>query len=424
MTKPISATSSWHVLVGFISFMSSLALFKFAGWYQDDIVGAALFCSCSVGATHFLLDSLFLKVHLRPSTGLDFSLRNYSVKRTGIKLLGLLTTLSFFSFLYILLPEYQGAFYLPYWNVLKRVALPLGLFLIPYIFYIDSKMKNPKDSYYDMGLLTLGKIDLSQLPKLKQHFLTWLVKAFFLPLMFVYFCNYLTRLKNFDMTTLNSFSSFYTLSQDFIFLLDVGVVTIGYLLSLRLFDSHVRSAEPTFFGWIIAIICYEPFWSTIGTYYLSYSHSGNWQSWLSQSPVWFVIWGSFIIGLYSIYVWASFMFGVRFSNLTHRGIITNGPYRWTKHPAYLSKNLSWWFISVPFLAQGGPIEIVKKSCLLLALNLVYFLRAKTEEKHLGMDPTYQNYALWIQEHGFFALLKKKFLALFKLVNGMKKSRPT
>lgn len=36
----------------------------------------------------------------------------------------------------------------------------------------------------------------------------------------------------------------------------------------------------------------------------------------------------------AIYAWATIMFGGRFSNLTHRGIITNGPYPWTKHPAY------------------------------------------------------------------------------------------
>ena len=38
---------------------------------------------------------------------------------------------------------------------------------------------------------------------------------------------------------------------------------------------------------------------------------------------------------------------VRFSNLTYRGVLTNGPYAFTRHPAYLSKNLFWWCASMP-----------------------------------------------------------------------------
>ena len=48
--------------------------------------------------------------------------------------------------------------------------------------------------------------------------------------------------------------------------------------------------------------------------------------------------------------------GPRFSNLTHRGILTHGPYAWSKHPAYLSKNLFWWLSSLPFLATNADIK--------------------------------------------------------------------
>jgi hypothetical protein len=33
------------------------------------------------------------------------------------------------------------------------------------------------------------------------------------------------------------------------------------------------------------------------------------------------------------------------------------------------------------------------------VNVVYFMRAKTEEKHLMADPDYQAYSAWIAEHG-------------------------
>jgi hypothetical protein len=107
------------------------------------------------------------------------------------------------------------------------------------------------------------------------------------------------------------------------------------------------------------------------------------------------------------------MFGIRFSNLTHRGIITNGPYGLTKHPAYVSKNLAWWLISIPFLASGGAFKALKKCSLLLLLNSIYYLRAKTEERHLSNDPDYQQYALWLEENGIFSGLYK--LELFKFL---------
>jgi hypothetical protein len=42
-------------------------------------------------------------------------------------------------------------------------------------------------------------------------------------------------------------------------------------------------------------------------------------------------------------------------------------------------------------------------CIALALiNVIYFLRARTEERHLSADPKYVEYALWMNDHGTFA----------------------
>ena len=47
--------------------------------------------------------------------------------------------------------------------------------------------------------------------------------------------------------------------------------------------------------------------------------------------------GCRLVLLTAIYAWGTVAFGIRFSNLTHRGILTNGPYAWTRHPAYVSE---------------------------------------------------------------------------------------
>jgi protein-S-isoprenylcysteine O-methyltransferase Ste14 len=117
-----------------------------------------------------------------------------------------------------------------------------------------------------------------------------------------------------------------------------------------------------------------------------------------------MLWGSGILFLVFVYVWSTAAFGLRFSNLTHRGIITHGPYRWTKHPAYLAKNLSWWMISVPFVAGSGWLVAIQSCLMLAAVNLIYYLRAKSEERHLAADPVYRDYQAYIARHGLCARL--------------------
>jgi protein-S-isoprenylcysteine O-methyltransferase Ste14 len=190
-----------------------------------------------------------------------------------------------------------------------------------------------------------------------------------------------------------------------LYFLDVIIAVAGYTLTLKLFDTHIRSTEPTLGGWLAALACYPPFWGLVESQYLRYGSGYTWGQWLADVPAVKLAWAIGILVLVGIYVWATVSFGIRFSNLTHRGIVTNGPYRWVKHPAYLSKNLSWWLVSVPFVVTESIWQSVVHSCALLGLNAVYYARARTEERHLNQDPAYAAYSAWIAEHGLFAVLR-------------------
>jgi hypothetical protein len=37
---------------------------------------------------------------------------------------------------------------------------------------------------------------------------------------------------------------------------------------------------------------------------------------------------------------------------------------------------------------------------------MYFMRAKTEERHLSRDPVYVEYALWMNDHGVLRFLNR------------------
>ncbi len=125
-----------------------------------------------------------------------------------------------------------------------------------------------------------------------------------------------------------------------------------------------------------------------------YQDDTEWTYWFADSTAMLVIWGGLLVFLTGMYAWATMAFGLRFSNLTHRGILTHGPYKFTKHPAYVSKNAFWWLATMPFLTNGSYVDLIRNTVLLAAISGVYYWRARTEEKHLMSDPAYQAYAAW------------------------------
>lgn len=240
---------------------------------------------------------------------------------------------------------------------------------------------------------------------------TWLlvrvqiIKAFFLPLMLTGAYGWLARS---DLGAAGGQGPAWFVKCFVIaYLIDIVFGTIGYTTTSKATGAHVRSTEKTFVGWGAALVCYPPFngW-LLATGVTAYNNPQyRWYDWLSHSAIWTAIFGTVIVLLTAIYAWATISFGLRFSNLTHRGIVTCGPYRFSKHPAYICKNLSWWLIAIPFVPVLDIKTAVLSCCSLLLVNIFYYIRAKTEERHLLIDPKYQEYAEWISEHGIFARLK-------------------
>ncbi len=337
---------------------------------------------------------------------------NPSFSRFGVKLVGLAATLLVIALIYGVVPEYGATLFEPFWAMLG-IGLPAFVLMAPaYFWWADGRMRDPFDGYWHLGALVLGWTDRVTVSKVRQHALGWTVKAFFLPLMFAYFHGNIINFRTADFSSLDLMGWHHFL-YNLLILVDLGCIVVGYALTVRLFDNHIRSTEPTWSGWLPALICYQPFWGLVGPQYFAYRTDMDWGSLLAPYPLLQALFSAIILGLMAVYTWASVSFGLRFSNLTHRGVITNGPYRFTKHPAYLSKNLSWWFEALPFVApfvfgfRGGGWsghwgDAAGRTLRLLGVNLVYYIRARTEERHLSHDPLYVRYALWMERHGIMA----------------------
>lgn len=335
-----------------------------------------------------LLQLWLLQQTPRPQRTLDWG-------RVAVRWLGLAATLSVVAVLYWLFPEYRGAFYQTFFALCRSVLPWLLLFAIPYFAWCDTRAPEPRDGCWHTGRLLLGGWRRANWSAIRSHAAGWGIKAFFLPLMFSYLLHNAGGLRWIPGGE-GQFPVVYRYCLNLLYSVDLAFAIVGYSISLWGLGSQIRSVEPTTLGWLAALACYQPFWSVIGANYLAHDRGDRWLQWLAPYPGLQIAWGAAILLCIAIYAWATVCFGLRFSNLTHRGIIRFGPYAVTKHPAYICKMASYFLIAVPFIAETWQ-EAVRYSLLLALVGGMYWLRAFTEERHLSWDPTYCEYAEMIRK---------------------------
>ena len=347
------------------------------------------------------------KVHRRPSTGLDWSLvRSRKPDRgvTLVKLSGLWATWAIIACLYCLCRWYWDGQYVFSIKVLAYAAISLVALSLPYIFWIDRALVKQRDHTWHFGALLLMQPGWDT-EEIKKHWRAWIIKAFFTAFMISIIPFAFRTVVTADIAEVMARPERMVLTAiEAMFMIDVMIGTVGYIVTMRPLDAHIRSGNPLLAGWVAALICYPPLvWGILGDgRAINYEqNAAGWLHWLAGHDTLIAVWGGVLVLLTGIYAWATFAFGLRFSNLTYRGVLTNGPYRFTRHPAYLSKNLFWWCSVLPFLVTtGSPVEAIRNSFFLLVVNGIYFWRAKTEEAHLlAEDPKYREYYAWMAHNG-------------------------
>lgn len=406
VTLPASAVSAGPALTSVGLYFVVLAGTKWAG--LPDPTSVLLLLAAAVVAPHLLP---LARGWRRPPPETPRS-RQERLHRVLVKTAGLAFTFGVIAAAYGLFPFYRNAQYTDLlalawmFGPIVAVAAPI------YIWVTDRRMESPRDGLYMAGLLVLGRTAEIDRAKLREHGLAWLVKAFFLPLMLSFAMADIRWWVGLDISAdLGQRWGWYELAYRLMFLTDVLWAALGYVMTMRLLDSHIRTTEPTGLGWMVCIVCYPPFWPLFYDNYVPYDDGFTWGAWLQDWPVFALFWAISILLATAVYVWATIAFGIRFSNLTHRGIITNGPYRFIKHPAYVSKNLSWWLIAVPFVPTSDVIDAARMCLMLLVVNFIYYLRAVTEERHLSWDPVYRQYVAWIDQYGAVAVIRRNWRRL-------------
>jgi Isoprenylcysteine carboxyl methyltransferase (ICMT) family len=379
---------------------------------------AALVCVLLCGLP-MVCWSLFVdKVHRRASTGIDWSLKrpvSDVLDDSIVKITGLWVTWGLIAAIYGLFRFWWNTQFANFpfsMQIFEAAAIPLVLISVPYVVWLDRYLVNIRDGAWHLGAWVAGRDDW-EAEEIFHHLRAWAVKGFFLAFMISIVPGLFGDIVRMEWAKVAA--SPVSLTHALIssmFLIDVQIATVGYLLTMKPLDAHIRTANPYLAGWLAALMCYPPFTlMAAGGPFDYHIATSEWHRWFYNYEALLWVWGAVLVALTAFYAWATFAFGLRFSNLTHRGIITNGPYAFTKHPAYLSKNTYWWLSTLPFFATSGSlVDAIRNTLLLGLVSAIYYWRAKTEERHLLADPDYKAYALWMDRNAaiprFFQSLKK------------------
>lgn len=351
------------------------------------------------------------RVHRNPTTGIDWSAPPKPIAAildiSLAKLAGLWATWAIIAAVFAVSRFYWSGNY-AFAMKLFIAAVPL-LFVasIPYVIWLDTRLKNPLDGTWAFGSWLMGDSRADR-AAIADHARSWAVKAFFTAFMLSGFAGNFYATVGAGLPDPRQPVALANFLIALMFTIDMTMATVGYLLTIKPLDAHIRSANPHAAGWLAALICYPPFVLMGVGHPLDYETGAQgWNLWLAAHPALLWIDAAALIVLTAVYAWATVAFGIRFSNLTHRGIMTHGPYRWMRHPAYVSKNLFWWGSTLPFLATtGSSIDALRNIAILGIINAIYWWRAREEERHLGSDADYRAYSAWIDRNGWWARLRR------------------
>lgn len=284
-------------------------------------------------------------------------------------------------------------------NLEYLLLLPLLLLAVPrYVRWAESRMPRPDDACQRFGQALLRQVPWHWREH-RQFLLAWAVKIFFIPLMYSWLIDAVEILL-----------AFHWLWQPTVLVaglfgfglcIDLLLASAGYFFSSRLLGNETRSTDATWLGWLCCVICYPPLLAILRAV-KQQADDVVWSDWLQPDQTVYWLWAALITLSWLVYWLSTVSFGLRFSNLSWRGLVDTGPYRYSKHPAYLSKNIYWWLHTVPFVGVSTGSDLLRNLLGLTFVSLVYYLRARTEERHLMAFAEYAAYAERMKSQGLLA----------------------
>jgi protein-S-isoprenylcysteine O-methyltransferase Ste14 len=384
-------------------------------WLRTSSLNNTLFMAAVIAMVMVPMILLELKDAAWRGSAIPSIPRNVMLDRSCIKWIGVITGIAFISFFWWLAPMFhKSSYHDPMYDCLWLV-MPIMVFgSLPLIIFTEYRMGEYKDYNYEFGLFTLGRWREINWYEFRSGISAWFVKAFFLPMNFCTLVQFVGKVRGSEVELLTlPFKHAYEYIE-FLYIIPMIVAIIpGYLLSARIIGTHIRKADVSWFGWAVTLWFYPPFNTAISKSWFRFNEhiSQETQNWIvvfeNNLPL-LVTFGVIIIAANIIHYWGEAILGIRASNLTNRGVITNGPYRFLRHPIYFSKLIAWFFAMLPFMSGDDTKECFYFMFSFLVVCGGYYMRSYVEERLMADDPDYVAYALYMDKKGWLSFTGRRF----------------
>lgn len=285
-----------------------------------------------------------------------------------------------------------------FWGVAWCVALPALVLR----FVLEARRNGALRGGFPLALGRTLLLDRKALARLLPAARLWALKGFFIPLYALSLYGLVGLAQSADLL---SPIGVLTLFVVFAYTVDLSFGLSGYVFASNDLVATIRSTQPLVLGWVVCLLCYGPVYTHWPAFEKVVRTEIGWPALITDSPL-VLAGGVAMLALLMLYASASVCFGLRFSNLSNRGVVTTGPYRWMKHPAYFAHAVNSWIICLIFLPAAGLDLGIGQLLVPAAFTILYRLRAVTEERHMSEDEAYVDYARWIAAHGVLAQIRR------------------
>lgn len=391
----------------------------FLAFYETEITDVHLTLLITLFTSTYLFLSELTRAHWklserpRQASGTVFN-------RTVTKYVGVLVGILFIFFLVWLFPAYDNVIQMSRFN---DATFPFLVFIIPVSFFViwatELILGEKRDGTYQFGLLARGKVHEIDWTIFFDGVREWLLRCFFLLINFYASVFYLSNLRTYGLPDVNgNFVDFITRLDLAIFGMIVLAILPGYIFASRLIGTDLKKVDRTWFGWAINLSCYPPLNAAVFAGWVRYMpplevrtiYNGvpAWAYNTLPDPILLYLVAGVIIFLALMHLWGEAILGIRAANMSSRGIITTGPFRFTRHPIYVSKCFQWAFLYLPVLSAVGFLNSLQSGILFLLVCAIYAGRALGEEKLLATDETYVRYAHYMDDKSVFAFVGRWF----------------
>ena len=245
-----------------------------------------------------------------------------------------------------------------------------------------------------LGFMVRGNRRFAVLNKAynRKVLLNLVMRAYFIPFMVVQIYITMDSAIRFSADNFNDYNLMTVMVwlSSMLWFMDALVASAGYSIESRWAENRTRSIDMTVGGWLVCMACYEPLNQVTGTLFPFGPFIANVapESFVFAEQTGLYIFKMVEIVLLLALIYSDVSLGPSGVNITLKRLQTRGPYGIIRHPGTVCK-LSLWWLQTAFYAQfwASPQLIIGH----LAWNVLYILRAYTEERHLSKHEEYREY---------------------------------